>query len=54
MPTTPFTLRRATGDDADAVAEVFSASFRLLCFFARTPYRCGGPLVYRERDPEEL
>jgi GNAT superfamily N-acetyltransferase len=32
MPTTPFTLRRATGDDADAIAEVFSASFRLLSF----------------------
>jgi hypothetical protein len=32
MPTTPFTLRRATSNDADAIAEVFSASFRLLSF----------------------
>jgi GNAT superfamily N-acetyltransferase len=35
MPTTPFTLRRATGDDADAIAEVFSASFRLLSFLPK-------------------
>jgi GNAT superfamily N-acetyltransferase len=32
MPTTSFTYRRATADDIDAVAEVFSASFRLLTF----------------------
>jgi hypothetical protein len=32
MPIMPFTLRRATADDADKVAEVFSASFRLLTF----------------------
>jgi hypothetical protein len=30
MPTTPFALRRATSDDADAIAEVHSASFRLV------------------------
>jgi GNAT superfamily N-acetyltransferase len=35
MPTTPFTLRRATGDDADAIGEVFSASFRLLSFLPK-------------------
>jgi putative acetyltransferase len=28
----PFTLRRATAADADAIAEVYSASFRLLAF----------------------
>jgi GNAT superfamily N-acetyltransferase len=32
MPTTPFALRRATSDDADAIAEVHSAPFRLLEF----------------------
>ena len=32
MPTTPFALRRATSDDAVAIAEVHSASFRLLGF----------------------
>jgi putative acetyltransferase len=32
MPTTPFPRRRATSDDADAIAELFSASFRLLGF----------------------
>jgi GNAT superfamily N-acetyltransferase len=32
MPTTPLTLRCATAADVDAVAEVFSASFRLLTF----------------------
>ena len=32
VPTTPFTLRRAAGDDADAIAAVFCASFRLLSF----------------------
>jgi GNAT superfamily N-acetyltransferase len=32
MPITPFTLRRATIADADGIAEVYSASFRLLTF----------------------
>jgi GNAT superfamily N-acetyltransferase len=32
MPIMPFTIRRATAGDADEVAEVFSASFRLLSF----------------------
>jgi hypothetical protein len=32
MPIMPFTLRRATAGDANEVAEVFSASFRLLTF----------------------
>lgn len=32
MPITSFTCRRATAGDIDAVAEVFSASFRLLTF----------------------
>jgi putative acetyltransferase len=32
MPTRPFALRRATSDDAGAIAEVHSASFRLLGF----------------------
>jgi putative acetyltransferase len=35
MPTNRFTLRRATGEDAHAVAAVFSASFRLLSFLPR-------------------
>ena len=32
MSTTPFVLRRATDDDTDPIAEVFSASFQLLSF----------------------
>ena len=32
MPITPFTLRQATVADADAIAAVLSASFRLLTF----------------------
>ena len=32
MDIMPFTLRRATVADADAIAEVYSASFRLLTF----------------------
>jgi GNAT superfamily N-acetyltransferase len=32
VPTAPFTLRPARAGDADAIAEVFSASFRLLNF----------------------
>jgi GNAT superfamily N-acetyltransferase len=32
MPITPFTLRQATVADADAIAAVYSASFRLLTF----------------------
>ncbi len=32
MPHMPFTLRRATVADADAIAAVYSASFRLLTF----------------------
>jgi GNAT superfamily N-acetyltransferase len=32
MPITPFTLRQATVADADAIADVYSASFRLLTF----------------------
>lgn len=32
MPIMPLTLRRATVADADTIAEVFSASFRLLTF----------------------
>ena len=48
-PTMRFKLRRATIADAEAIAAVFSASFRLLTFLPAAAYRRAGSLVHRER-----
>jgi hypothetical protein len=49
-----FTLRRATACDADAIANVYSALFRLLTFLPMLHTIEGLPVVYCQCDPERL
>jgi hypothetical protein len=51
--TMAFKLRRATASDADAIADVYSASFRLLTFLPMLHHRRVS-MVYCQRDPEGM